>query len=170
MSSSSFPAITPPAPLSQGGLGLNLGVRTVQAMARSAPERRKKVLVIDDNRDVRVGLNLRLQASGYDTAFAADGASAITIARRETPDAILLDLGLPGGDGFLVLERLRALPRLAIVPVIVVTAREPTENEARARQLGAFAFFQKPVEDATLMGTLALALNPHWRLDAPLPS
>ena len=57
----------------------------------------RKILIIDDDSDIRLGLNVRLRASGYTTAFAADGVSAIRMARKERPCLILLDLGLPPG-------------------------------------------------------------------------
>lgn len=66
------------------------------------------ILIIDDSADERLLLSLRLKAQGYRTVFAADALVAITRARQVQPDAILLDLGLPGGNGFLVLEQLKA--------------------------------------------------------------
>jgi CheY-like chemotaxis protein len=66
----------------------------------------KKILIVDDYADMRLGLGVWLRASKFITVFAADGLSAIAAAQRERPDLILLDLGLPGGDGFLVLQRM----------------------------------------------------------------
>ena len=118
-----------------------------------------KVLIVDDDTQIRTGLNARLRANGYETAFAADCIGAISTALREKPDAILLDIGLPGGDGFLVLKRLQANSNLANIPVIVLTAREPEQNEKRALEGGAVAFFQKPVENEELLAALAAALH-----------
>jgi CheY-like chemotaxis protein len=70
---------------------------------------------------------------------------------------ILLDLGLPAGDGFVVLERLKAIPRLAVIPVIVLTARDPVETRERAMALGAHAFFQKPADNDELVQAFRLA-------------
>src|SRR6185295_5867367 len=103
-------------------------------------------------------LNLRLRANNYDTAFASDAVMALSIAKKESPDLILLDLGLPGGDGFLVLERLRNIGLLASTPVIVVSARDPQTNEKRALDAGAEAFFQKPVDNEELMRAIGRAL------------
>jgi DNA-binding response OmpR family regulator len=83
---------------------------------------------------------------------------ALSIAKKEAPDLILLDLGLPGGDGFLVLERLKNIASLACTPVIVVSARDPKANEKRALDAGAEAFFQKPVDNAQLMSAIHTAL------------
>ena len=119
---------------------------------------RNKILIIEDDPDLRRGLNLRLRASNYDTAFAGDAVMALSIAKKEAPDLILLDLGLPGGDGFLVLERLKNIASLACTPVIVVSARDPKANEKRALDAGAEAFFQKPVDNAQLMSAIHTAL------------
>ena len=120
---------------------------------------KKKILIVDDDPDVRAGLNIRLRANGYDTAFASDAMSAVLEARKSTPDLILLDLGLPAGDGFVVMQRLKALPALAVVPVIVVSARDRQANENRATMAGAVAYFQKPFEDAALLAAIRNALG-----------
>ena len=122
--------------------------------------RERKILIIDDDADIRLGLNARLRANGFTTAFAEDGLNAVPTARREKPDLILLDLGLPGGDGFVVLKRLRLQPDLACIPVIVLTARDAEENEKRALEAGATAFFQKPIENAELLVAIERQLDP----------
>src|SRR5687768_2867359 len=109
---------------------------------------KKKVLIVEDNADVRAGLHLLLKAHQYETVLAADGLMAITEAVRQSPDLVILDLGLPAGDGFSVLERLRALPHLEVVPVIVVSAREALKNKERALKAGARAYLEKPWNDA----------------------
>ena len=119
---------------------------------------RNKILIIEDDPDLQRGLNIRLRASNYDTAFAADAVMALSIAKKEAPDLILLDLGLPGGDGFLVLDRMKNIAALACTPVIVVSARDPKANEQRALAAGAEAFFQKPVDNDQLMKAIQRAL------------
>jgi DNA-binding response OmpR family regulator len=119
---------------------------------------RNKILIIEDDPDLQRGLNLRLRASNYDTAFASDAVMALSIAKKEAPDLILLDLGLPGGDGFLVLDRMKNIASLACTPVIVVSARDPLANEERALKAGAEAFFQKPVDNQELMKAIQRAL------------
>ena len=119
----------------------------------------RKVLIIDDDHDIRLGLNIRLRASGYTTAFAADGVSAIRMARKERPSLILLDLGLPAGDGFQVLERLKINTDLSHVPVIVVSARDAEANERRALKAGAYSYLEKPVDDEELLEAIASALK-----------
>jgi len=85
--------------------------------------------------------------------------TAMTVARKERPDLILLDLGLPGGCGLLVLERLRAIAELAATPVIVVTARTDAAGEQDARAAGAVDFLRKPVEGDDLAAAIERALG-----------
>jgi len=109
------------------------------------------VLIVEDDNDVRLGYQVLLRAHGYATCFAADAIMAVGQARTQKPDLILLDLGLPAGDGFMVLDRLRANTNLSVIPVIVVSARERRANEDRALQAGAVAYLQKPWDDDELL-------------------
>src|ERR1700685_634190 len=111
----------------------------------------KKILIVDDDPQLLLGLTPRLKANGYGIVTAADAIAALGVARKETPDLILLDLGLPGGDGFLVLERLRNMSELSTIPVIVLSARDPTDNKKRALNGGAVAYFQKPPDNHELL-------------------
>jgi DNA-binding response OmpR family regulator len=119
----------------------------------------KKILIIDDDQHLQLGLSARLRARGYRVSCAADAISAITVARKELPDLIILDLGLPAGDGFLVLERMRDLADLVAIPVIVLSARDPTDNKKRALDAGAVAFFQKPPDNHEFLGAIRHALG-----------
>lgn len=120
---------------------------------------KKKILVVDDDLDVRAGLNIRLRANGYDTAFASDAMTAVLEARKNSPDLIVLDLGLPGGDGFVVMQRLRLIPALAVIPIIVLSARDREANENRVAMAGAVAFLQKPFDDVALLAAIKNALG-----------
>jgi DNA-binding response OmpR family regulator len=119
----------------------------------------KKILIIDDDQHLQLGLSARLRAKGYRVTCAADAISAITVARKELPDLIILDLGLPAGDGFLVLERMRDLADLAAIPVIVLSARDPADNKKRSLEAGAVAFFQKPPDNHECLGAIRHALG-----------
>lgn len=118
-----------------------------------------KILIVDDDPDLRRALRLRLRANNYDTVHAPDGYSAVAVAQKEHPDLIVLDLGLPAGDGFVVLERLQNIDILAGIPVVVLTARDPQNNEERALRGGAAAFFQKPVDNAELLDVIRTQLT-----------
>jgi len=126
-----------------------------------------KILIVDDDPDLRRGLNLRLRANHYETAYATDGFSAIAMAQKEHPDLIILDLGLPAGDGFVVLERLQQSANLATIPVIVLTARDPQSSRERTLKAGAMAFFQKPVDNGELMSAIRSTLRIAWPGTAP---
>jgi len=119
----------------------------------------QKILIVDDDPDLRQALRLRLRANNYETVNAVDGYSAIAQAYKERPNLILLDLGLPAGDGFTVLERLQRDDKLSTIPVVVLTARDPQSNELRALQAGAAAFFQKPADNAELLEVIRATLS-----------
>lgn len=124
----------------------------------------QKILIVDDDEDLRTALKLRLRANHYKTVNAIDGYSAITQAQKEKPDLIILDIGLPAGDGFVVLDRLQRNADLADIPVIVLTARDPEATERLALEKGACAFFQKPADNQALLGVIRARLA---RLGAP---
>jgi two-component system KDP operon response regulator KdpE len=119
----------------------------------------KRILIIDDNQQLLLALSARLKANGYSLTCATDAISAIAVARKELPDLVILDLGLPAGDGFLVLERMKGLPDLVAIPVIVLSARDPTGNKKRALEAGAIAFFQKPAENHEFLTAIRHALG-----------
>jgi CheY-like chemotaxis protein len=128
----------------------------------------KKILVVDDDPDVLKSMHVRLKANGFDTFFAADAISCIAEARKVEPDLIILDLGLPAGDGFLVMERLKAVPALASIPVIVVSARDLRGNQKRAIQGGARAFLQKPVNNSEFLTVIRQSLTDPQKKDEPV--
>lgn len=113
-----------------------------------------KILVIEDDADVRRGYHVLLHAHNYRTCFATDSLSAMSETRKQQPDLILLDLGIPAGDGFVVLDRLRAITQLSTIPVIVVSGRDLNGNKERALKGGARAFVQKPWNDTELLGLI----------------
>jgi DNA-binding response OmpR family regulator len=124
----------------------------------------KRILIVDDDPDVRKGMHLRLAANHYETFFAADAVTTLIEARKHKPDLIILDLGLPAGDGFVVMERLKTIPSLGVIPVIVVSARDARANQPLALKAGAKAFLQKPVDNAELLAVIRQALG-----EAPAP-
>ena len=90
-----------------------------------------KILVVDDGLDSWNLLSSILRTHRYQPIWSADGIQALNEARKRQPHVILLDLGLPGGDGFVVLERLKSNRLLSASPVIVVTVRDPAGGGAK---------------------------------------
>jgi two-component system KDP operon response regulator KdpE len=129
-----------------------------------------KILVVDDDPDLVRAMRLRLRANNYEVATASDGYTAVASAQKDRPALIILDLGLPVGDGFVVLDRLQNIDALASIPVIVLSARDPQSNEERALKAGAAAFFQKPADNDELMNAIRLSLAPGQSQAAPWPS
>lgn len=108
-----------------------------------------KILVVEDDEDMQNWLRAHLKAGGHEVVFANDGAQALMSARKEKPDAIVLDLGLPGGDGLVVMNRLKSIKPAASVPIIVLTGaaeQQPGFTEQETMAVGAAAFFRKPVD------------------------
>ena len=128
----------------------------------------KKILIVEDDADVRLGLHVRLKSNHYDVFFAVDALSVLAEARKHEPDLILLDLGLPAGDGFVVMDRLKTVPALAIIPIVVVSGRSGVANRERALQAGAKAFLEKPVDNAELLAVIRQALGETVQRERPL--
>jgi DNA-binding response OmpR family regulator len=115
---------------------------------------KKKILIVEDDPDMRLAFHIRLKANDYEVFHAADAVASIAAARTHRPDLILLDLGLPGGDGYLVMQRLKSNTLLCMIPVIVVSARDREANEGRALVAGAEAYLQKPVDNEVFLATI----------------
>lgn len=129
-------------------------------------EHNKTILIVDDHTSTRKVLEGLLAGQGYDLFFATNGPDALVQARAVTPDVILLDVMMPGMDGFEVCERLRAEPRLAEVPVIMITALDDRSSRLRGFKVGADDFISKPfdpLELRTRVQTIA-QLNRYRRL------
>jgi DNA-binding response OmpR family regulator len=129
-----------------------------------------KILIVDDDPELRMALKLRLRANHYETVSASDGYSAIALAQKERPNLIILDLGLPAGNGFIVLKRLQESDTLSHIPVIVLTARDPQGNELRSLDSGATAFFQKPADNNELLQVIRASLRSASAWGTTLPS
>src|SRR5271170_2734068 len=126
------------------------------------PMEKPKILIVDDDPDLRRALKIRLRANHYDTVHASDGYTAISVAQKERPNLIILDLGLPAGDGLAVLKRLQDNDSLSDIPVIVLTARDSQSNEQETLQAGATAYFQKPADNDELLDAIRATLPSSW--------
>ncbi|HSK11337.1 MAG TPA: response regulator, partial [Vicinamibacterales bacterium] len=123
--------------------------------ARSADHRR--VLVVDDNLDSAELLALNVQMGGHDVVTAHNGESALGLAAAYRPDVVLLDLGMPGMDGYEVAARLREVPGLEAVRIVAVTGYGEEEHRRRTRSSGFAEHLVKPVDLSALLRTL----EPH---------
>ena len=102
------------------------------------------VLVVDDEPDVRTALSTMLEMEGHKVLEAADGTEVLAAAREYAPDLILLDISMPGMDGFEVLRELGRDDSLSRIPVILVTAKGSPEDRVLGRELGAVDYIGKP--------------------------
>ncbi|MDP8263208.1 MAG: response regulator [Candidatus Ancaeobacter aquaticus] len=119
----------------------------------------KKILIVDDDLNIAKLLASRLKANNYDICVACDGLSAVSIAHREKPDLIILDMMLPAGSGFTVFENLRKSVDTFAIPIIFITAFPDKEKEEKAFEMGAEGFIAKPFEADDLLLKVKKALG-----------
>jgi CheY-like chemotaxis protein len=119
----------------------------------------KQILIADDDPVTVQLLSGLLEGSGFEVAVAFDAMQAVMKAMRNPPDAVILDIGMPGGGEFQVLERLKAFTKTKAVPIIVVTALNDPALPARVRALGANEFLKKPVAADQLRDAIDRQLN-----------
>jgi DNA-binding response OmpR family regulator len=117
-----------------------------------------KILVVEDDDDLRNGIALRLRASGYAVELATDVLRALAAIRSVHPDLVLLDIGLPGPDGFELIELLAHL-KMREIPVVVLTGRDPSTAEPVARGYEVAAFLTKPADNQELLRVIEGALQ-----------
>ncbi len=122
----------------------------------------KQILIVDDDTDLLLALRIRLKSRGYATLLASDANTAVQKALQEKPDLILLDIGLPDQNGFLVLDHLKNNSDLASIPVIVVSARPSDVYKDAAVMAGARAYFEKPFNNEELLHAIRNALTPSY--------
>ena len=116
-----------------------------------------RVLVVEDDRETLLWLAVLLRHAGYETMAAEDGAMAMTMAVKQQPDLIILDMGLPAGNGMFVLQSVRKHIDLCLTPVIVLTGGEDLD-QATVLSAGATYFFKKPTENEVLLNAIEAAL------------
>ena len=119
----------------------------------------KTILLVEDDAKISLALGIRLRHTGYEVVTAPDAVVAMAQALKHAPDVVVLDINLPGGDGFLVAERLRSGAATASVPLIFITASKLPGLAERAAQLGAVALIEKPFSAAQLTDALNRALG-----------
>jgi len=118
-----------------------------------------KILLVEDNELNRDMLSRRLAKRGYEVVFAVDGEQAVEMARTELPAVILMDLGLPGIDGWEATRRIKAAHETRAIPVIALTAHAMAGEREKALATGCDEFATKPVELPSLLGKIELVLG-----------
>jgi len=119
----------------------------------------KKILIVEDEKELMLGLATLLKSQGYLIIAANDSLFGISLAHKEKPDLIILDLGLPAGGGFYVLENLKNSVGTFDIPVLILTAQQGLDLEERAKQMGVVAYFHKPFDPEILLSQIKEIFN-----------
>lgn len=140
------------------------------AESRATTQQRSRVLVVEDNPDLAYGLRNSLEIAGYDVAVAEDGVTGVASAREIDPDLIVLDLMLPGMDGYRVLRTLRDEGRA--VPVLILTARGEEADKVLGFRMGADDYVTKPFGVLELLARIEALIRRtrNWRGGASAPA
>jgi CheY-like chemotaxis protein len=117
---------------------------------------RRRILVIDDNHEVLLGASIRLRNAGYETLVALDAGEGISSAIREHPDAILLDVRMPGMDGLTALGELKRRTDTRDIPIVMLSAS--VVDQKAALDAGARFFLSKPYQGRNLIDAIQLAI------------
>ena len=118
-----------------------------------------KILLVEDDKDLSMAICLRIRSFGYQAIAAHDAISAVSEAVKHSPDLAIVDINLPGGDGFTVLDRLKATHECATTPSIMITANKQEGLMNKATEHGASAFLEKPFGATTLLEAIQNATD-----------
>jgi CheY-like chemotaxis protein len=127
------------------------------ATASPNPIRGRRALVVEDNDDARESLRLLLEALGHEVVEASEGGRGVELAIGQHPEVVLIDLGLPGVDGYEVARAIRAHPAGRQATLIAVTGYGQAEDRRRAKEAGFDAHLLKPVSQTALSSLIAAA-------------
>ena len=111
----------------------------------------KRILIVEDTEDNRQIIRDLMTSVGYELIEAVDGVEGVAAAEREKPDLILMDIQLPGIDGYEATRRIRAIPHMAKVPIIAVTSYALSGDEAKTREAGCDGYVAKPFSPRQLL-------------------
>ena len=119
----------------------------------------KKILIVEDDPAVLRAISYMLEKEGYNVLTATDGLTGLTKAKGENPDLLILDVMLPGIDGFEICHRLRAEPQTAQLPILMLSAKGQAADKAMGLQVGANEYLTKPVERLVLLDRVKALLE-----------
>lgn len=117
-------------------------------------QKRRRLMVIDDNRDAAESMSMLFELWGHEVICVYDGRTALETAAKFRPDAVFLDIGLPGMDGYEIAERLRESPQAARAVLVAITGYGQDEDRRRSREAGIDHHLVKPVAPDTLLALL----------------
>jgi len=166
------PHLPPPVLLPEGGWGMAIVHNTMDQVTYQSllvgnewrltkrlmeeggtmaqPVTRRTLLVVDDEVITHKLITYTLKSLNFDVLGAEDGESALRLLREHPVQLIFMDINLPGADGFSLIRRLRELPGLAAVPLVIITGRDHPDDTVRAQELGASQFLYKPFSTGEL--------------------
>jgi CheY-like chemotaxis protein len=143
--------------------------KPADSQSRTSIGKGKKILVVDDNLIVLKAFELKLKGCGFDVVTTTEGATAVSLARQQKPDLIVLDINFPpdvgssglAWDGFSIMQWMRRFQEASSIPVIVITSGEAAKYKDKALNAGASGFFQKPInfDDFLLAAHRAISQN-----------
>ena len=121
---------------------------------------KKRILVVEDEMDYAKMVKMRLESAGYEVSVAGDAYSGTHQVVKNNPDLVVLDLNMPAGGGFALLERIRKIPSRATIPVVILTGRNVDEDLiARAETYDVSAIFSKPYDASRFLAKIASLLR-----------
>jgi two-component system alkaline phosphatase synthesis response regulator PhoP/two-component system response regulator VicR len=131
---------------------------------------RKRILAVDDQRDIARLVQVLLERAGYEVTLAYDGVEGLAKVRELSPDLVILDVMMPGLTGFEVLRRLKEDPQTEPIPVIMLTARSEADDALEGYERGAQWYLSKPIDPEELLNFVSNVLGPFSTLYGDAPS
>ncbi len=119
---------------------------------------KRKILIIEDNEQNMYMLTYLLESNNYEALQSSGGPEGIALAIKSLPDAILLDIQLPGMDGYSVARELRKYIELAVTPIIAVTSYAMTGDREKAFEAGATGYIEKPIDPDTFISQMEILM------------
>jgi DNA-binding response OmpR family regulator len=121
-----------------------------------------KILLVEDDKNICKALKIRLDAMGHEVAMAMDASYAMDVARRYRPDMVVLDINLPGGNGFIVADRIFSSTEIRAMPIVFITASKQRELKSRAERYRGSMFLEKPFSSLQLSEAIDTCMSRHY--------